>query len=225
MNALVDNLYIFRYLGRIFTNCGGATGGQAASLGSDQAFQKTMLGDYNTEFGENQALMNNLTRNLQTTINAGVGQQGFAAPELASMNSQNINAAAASNAKLQTAIGENAAGKSTADPGVESGVLQAEKAAAATQVDTSMNNTAANITQANYNTGRQNYWSAVKGQEEAPSAFETPLSQTASAVNNSNSITGSQANAIQQADQEGIDSTLGLVTGLAGDAAGGFAKS
>jgi len=225
MNIFIDELVIFRDLGQIFKNCGGATGGQKGSLAADQAFQKIMSTDYQTEFGENQSLFNNLTTGLQQITSAGPNQEGYSPAELASFNSQNINAAAASNQKLQTVIGENAATKGTADPGVESGVEQAERAAAATNVDTAMNNRAAEITQQNYATGRQNYWDASKSLEAAPGAFEDPTSGAANATNNSNNVNNQEANAIQQADQEGIDSTLGLVTGLASDAATGFAKA
>jgi len=223
MNVLADKIIIFRDLGAVFKNCGGVTAGQTQQLAADQAFQKMMTSDYQTTFGQDQQLFNNLTTGLSQITAAGPGQQGYTAPELASLNSQNINAAAASNSKLQTAIGENAATKGTADPGVESGVVQAERAAAATNVDTAMNNRAAEITQQDYATGRQNYWDATKGLESAPGAFQDPASQFANATSNSYKNTGSQADANQQASQEGIDSTLGLITGLASSGATAFA--
>jgi hypothetical protein len=204
------------YIGSVWKNC-GPTGGQTDALKSDQAFQKMLSSDYQSTFQQNQALFNNLTSNLGSIISAGPGQQGFTAPELATMNSQAINASAAGNQKLQTAIGENGVRGEAGDPGVESGVEQAERAAAATQEDTTLNNTEANITQANYNTGRQNYWSAVQGQEAAPSAFENPTTQLAGQVNNANAGTGSQAN--QNAQDSTGNELLGLGEGLAADAA------
>lgn len=214
MNDLISNLD-FRFMGESWFNC-GATGGQEAALQADQQFQNMVTSDYATTFAENQGLMNNLSANLNNVIGAGAGQQGFTAPELASMNAQNINAAAASNQKLQTSIGENAAGKSTATPGVESGVEQAEKAAAQTAVDTNMNTNAANITQANYATGRQNYWNAVGKQEELPGAFESPSASFANSANASNQNTAGQANQVAAAN----NSWEGLATGLIGDATG-----
>jgi hypothetical protein len=207
------------FKGETWRNC-GASGGQKAALKSDQAFQQVMSSDYSTTFGENQEMMKNLSGNLNEIIGAGSGQQGFSADELAAMNSQNINAAAASNQKIQTAIGENAASHGSATPGVESGVVQAEKAAAQTSVDTNMNNQAANITQANYATGRQNYWSAVGEDEKLPSAFESPSAQFASGVNAANENVNTQANANEAAN----NSWQGLVTGLAGDAASAYSS-
>jgi len=216
MIAAYKNFLIFR--GPTWKNC-GPTSGQSNALAADQSFQAMLTKDYGTVFGENQNLMNNLTSNLGQIISAGPGQQGFSAPELASMNSQAINSAAAGNQKLQTAIGENAAGKGITggDPGVESGVVQAERAAAATGVDTALSNQQANITQQNYNTGRQNYWSAVGGQEAAPGAFENPSNQAANSVIGSNQETGTMAN--QTATSSVGNELLGLGEGLARNAA------
>lgn len=215
----MNSITIFRAIGSVFKNCGGATGGQKSSLAADQAFQRVLATDYQTTFGQNQALFNNLTTGLQQITNAGASQTGFSPAELAAKNSQAINAAAAGNQKIQTAIGENAAAKGTADPGVESGIVQAERAAAETGVDTALTNQEANITEQNYATGRQNFWNATKGLEEAPGAFENPSSTAANAGSNANSVANQEANAIQQANQEGIDSTLGLIQGLASNAA------
>ena len=223
MNVLADKIIIFRAIGKTFKNCGGASGAQNSSLASDQAFQKTMTSNYQTEFGQSEALFNNLTQGLQAITQAGPSQQGFSPAELAAKNSQNINAAAASNQKIQTAIGENAAGQGVSGaPGVESGIVQAERAQAATDVDTAMNNRAADITQQNYETGRQNYWKATQGTEAAPGAFFDPLSQTAGQVTNAGKATSDQANAVQQANEQGLMSTIGMATGLAGDVAGAF---
>jgi hypothetical protein len=210
------------YKGPSWKNC-GPSAGQSQALKSDQAFQQLLSQDYGQVFGENQQLFKNLTNNLGSIIAAGPGQQGFTAPELASMNSQAINSAAAGNQKLQTAIGEQGALSGNADPGVQSGIEEAEKAQAATAVDTNLSNQQANITQANYNTGRQNYWAATGAQEAAPGAFENPSNQLAGEVTGANQATGAQAN--QNASSSVGNELLGLTEGLAGDAATTFKGS
>lgn len=217
MKASLAETNFLRYVGDTWKNC-GASGGQEEALASDQAFQKMLTSDYGQTFAENSALFNNLSTNLSQITGAGPGQQGYTAPELAAMNSQAINAAAASNEKLQTSIGEEGA-KNTASPGVESGVQQAEKAAAQTQVDTGLNNTEANITQKNYDTGRQNYWDATKTLEALPRATENPESEAANAVTGSNNATSNQADQNAAAN----NAWIGLVGGLAGDAATAYA--
>lgn len=210
----VANLNL-RWIGPSWHNC-GPTGGQKGALAQDQAFQQALNQDYGQVFGENQQLMKGLTTNLNGIISAGPGQQGYSAPELATMNSQAINAAAAGNQKLQTEIGEQGA-KGMSTPGVESGVEQAERAAAATGVDTALSNQEANITQQNYATGRQNYEAAVGQEEAAPGAFENPSTSLAGAVTGANQATGAQANQ-NAADSTGTE-LLGLGEGLASDAA------
>lgn len=215
MNSTSEINY-FRFVGDIWKNCGD-TAGQKSALQSDQAFSALMKSNYGTEFGENQALMKNLTTNLGGIINAGQGQQGETPTELAAQNSQAINAAAASNQKIQQEIGVNGAKSGSANPGVESGVEQAERANAATAVDTNLNNTEANITQHSYDVGRQNYWNAVGEQEKAPGAFENPTSEAAGQVTGANQVTDTQANA-NAASSTGTE-LLGLGEGLAADAA------
>jgi hypothetical protein len=205
----------FRAIAGTWRNC-GPTAGQGAALTADQNFSKTLGAAYNETFSTNTALMNNLTGGLQGIINAGPSQQGFSPQELAAQNSQAINSAAAGNQKVQQEIGLNAA-KGTANPGVESGVTQAERSSAATAVDTNLSNTEANITNANYTAGRQNYFEAVKSQEAAPAAFEDPTNQAASVATGANQVSDTQANA-NAADSTGNE-LLGLGEGLASDVA------
>ena len=215
MTSAADMTY-FRFVGDTWRNCGD-TAGQTSALASDQQFSSLMKGNYSQEFSENQTLMNNLTTNLSGIINAGPGQQGETPTELAAQDSQAINAAAASNQKIQQEIGVNGAKSGSANPGVESGVEQAERANAATGVDTNLNNAEANITQHSYDVGRQNYWSAVEGQEKAPGAFEDPSKQAANAVTCAKQTTDTQANA-NAASSTGTE-LLGLSEGLGSDAA------
>lgn len=208
---------LFRFAGTIWKNCGD-TAGQKAALTGDQNLSDTLRQSYAQTFGQNQALFSNLTQGLQKISNAGVGQQGETPEELAAKNSQNINASAASNQKLQTAIGENAAGKGISGaPGVESGIVQAERAQAATDVDTAMNNRAADITKENYDIGRQNYWAATTAQPAIASELESADTSAANAATGANQVTGAQANANAQSST-GVE-LLGLGTALAGDAA------
>lgn len=216
MNALITSKdFIFK--GSVWKNC-GASAGQETALAQDQSFSKMMGADYSQNFAQNQQLFNNLNTNLGKITSAGVGQQGYTAPELTSMNSQAINAAAASNQKTQAAIGEQNAGKSNATPGIESGVESAERASAATQADTALNNQEAGITQQNYATGRQNYWQAMGEQAKLPGEIQAPEAEFANAATGSNQTTDTQANANEAAN----NAWQGLVTGLAGDAATAF---
>lgn len=213
----VDPNFIFK--GETWRNC-GASDAQESALMADQEFQKMLTSNYSTDFGQNESMMKNLNTNLQQIINKGAGQNGFTPAELATQNSQAINAAAAQNQKVQQQIGVNAAAHGTSTPGVESGVTQAERAAAASAADTEMNNQLADITQKNAEVGRQNFWNAVGEQEKLPGAFENPSTQMAGAVEGANNATSGQAEQNSQAN----NAWMGMVSGLAGDAATYFHK-
>jgi hypothetical protein len=200
------------FKGPSWENCGQSQG-QAAALTSDQNFQQAVTSQYQSTIGTNTAILNDLSGGLENIFNAGPNQQGDSPAELAVQNSQAINSAAAENQQVQAAIGENAASHS-AVPGVESGIVQAEKASAATQIENNLSNQEASITQQNYDIGRDNFKRATAALISAPGQLENPINQTASIVNNSNSDTGQQANANAAANQQ----WLGVATGVLGDA-------
>ena len=209
----------FYSAGSTWKNCGD-TPGQTGALGADQAFQGVAKNAYGQVLGTNMTLMNNLTSSLGSIISGGPGQQGMSPTELASENSQAINQAAAANKNVQQAIGENAA-KGTATPGIESGITQAERAAASTNIENQLGNTEAGITQKNYDIGRQNYWDSSKAMLAAPAAFEDPATQAANVVNTANENVDTQANANAQSST-GTE-LLGLGEAAAKDAATTFA--
>lgn len=204
------------FRGLTWKNCGQSPG-QAAALASDQAFQKAVTSQYATTVGQNQAILGDLTGNLESIVNAGPSQQGFSPAELAVYNSQALNSAAAANKNVQAEIGENGA-MASATPGVESGVEQAEKASAATQVENNLSNQQMNITAQNFQTGRENYNNAVKELAAAPGELESPINSAAGEVNTSNSSTANQANENAQANNQ----WQGMVMGIAGDATNFF---
>jgi len=102
-------------------------------------------------------------------------------PDLAVEHSQALNSAAAANEQVQQQIDEKAA-VNGAVPGVESGVIQADRPNAFTQIDKQLSSNQQQITQQNYAQGRQNYENADKGLITAPGELEAATHQGASAV-------------------------------------------
>jgi hypothetical protein len=204
------------YTGKIFLNCAGA--GQKSALAADSAFGSTLRQSYGTDFSEAQGIFNSLNGNLESVIAKGPGQQGETAEELAAQNSQAINTAAAANKQIQQSIGEKAS-MSGAVPGVESGVTQAVRAGAEAQVENNLANTEANITQKNYDIGREQYNTAVKEQAALPQATMAPVTQAGEATTTANEVTGKEATDVQNSSS----SWMGLVGGLASSAAKAYA--
>lgn len=203
------------YKGRIFLNC--VSGAQKSALAADQTFGQTLRSSYGTDFSEAQGIFNNLNGNLEGIIAQGPSQEGESAPELAAKNSQAINNAAASNKNIQAAIGEKAdAGGAT--PGVESGVTEAIRSKAMSDVENNLSNTEANITKENYDIGRQNYDTAVKADMALPGATMDPVTSAAAGVNAADKTTDEQTNA----NAASGSSWMGLVGGLASSAVTGL---
>lgn len=194
----------------------GPSSAQKSALASDQALGQELTNSYTTDFQESQGLFQELSDNLSSIVEAGPSQMGYSPEETAAMNSQAINAAAASNKNIQAAIGEKAGAVDTANPGVESGVTQAVRAGAESQVENNLQNQEEGITIASAKQGNENYESAVKAQEELPGATMNPVSAAANPVNQANKNIGTQS----EQNEEASSSWEGLLGGLAG----GFVK-
>lgn len=205
----------FRYVGVVFLNCDPSSG-QKTALANDTAFGQTLRSSYGTDFADASSIFDSLHTQLDGITKAGESQQGESAAELATKNSQAINAAAGANKNIQAAIGQKA-GMSGATPGVESGVTQAVRANAATQVENNLSNKEADITKENYDIGRENYEKAVGAEEALPGVFSTSNQAAGEAVGAAK-VTDDQANANAAASS----SWMGLVGGLADSAVGGL---
>jgi hypothetical protein len=205
------------YKGKRFMNC-SPTGDQKSALANDQAFGAMLRSSYGTDFAEAQGLFNELHSNLASVIAAGASQEGMSPAEKAARNSQAINSAAASNKNIQAAIGEKASMNTGAPAGVESGIVQSERANAAASVENNLSNEEANITQENYKLGRENYDTALKADMELPAKTMDPVTSAGGQVNQADKVTNDQTNENAKASS----SWMGLVGGLADAAVGGL---
>ena len=210
------NIYATNYIGPRYTNC-DPTGAQKSALGADSSFRKTLTGSYNTDFSESQGLFNELHGGLTAIEAKGPSQEGMSPAEKAAENSQALNSAAAANKNVQAAIGAKA-GMSNANPGVESGVTEAVRAGAATQVASNLANKQSQIVERSYDIGRENYNTATKELEALPSATMSPVTQAGEAAVGSEKVENEQANTNAAASS----SWMGLVGGLADSAVGGL---
>lgn len=195
----------------------GSTAAQNASQQQSAALQNAMLQNYQTEFGEASSIFSELSQSLSPIVEAGPNQQGFSASELAAMNTQAIQQAGSTYSNEMQAANESAAAKG--------GGTQLTPSGAASQVQESIGlgsenqeATALNqITQENYKQGTQNYENAVGALSGVGNVFSSATS-AGSAAAGAGQVAGSEANAIEQAD----NSWMGLVGGVLGNAASAF---
>jgi len=206
------------YKGKVFLNC--SSGDQKSALAADSAFGSMLRSSYQTDFSEAQGIFTNLNGNLESIISGGPSQQGMSPAELAARNSQALSNAAASNKNIQAAIGE-ARDTGGATPGVESGVTQAVRGDYMAKVENNLSNQEADITNKNYELGRENYKMAVQADMALPAATMNPVTAAAGVANEANKITGDQASEIQKSKT----SWMGLAGGLASSVSQGIAAS
>jgi hypothetical protein len=201
----------YKAVGNTHKNC-DPSNAQKGALASDQAWQKTLTNSYATIFGLGSSLYKSLSTKLDSIINT---KQGKSPEELAAENSQALNSAAASAKQVNAAIGANAAKSGDSNPGVESGVVQAERASADTAVLNNESNQQAKIVEDNYAVGRQERDKAIGAEEALPSAAFGAADNAAGSVNNADAQVSAQANTNAQASS----SWMGMVGGLADSAA------
>lgn len=206
----------FKYVGRTYKNC-DPSGAQQAILQQLQSWSKMLTNSYSSVFGDGSQMFQQLSQSLNGIISKGPDTMGYSPEELAAKNSQAINSAAASAKDVNQAIGTNAA-KGGAVPGVESGVVQSERAQADTSVLNNLSNKEADITEKGYDVGRQEFNTAVQEKENSLGASFNPSTSMAGAVTGADSATAAQANA----NAAESTSWMGLVGGMADAAVGGM---
>jgi hypothetical protein len=186
----------------------------------------SIMGQVSQVFGSDQSVFNNLMSANQGIVQGGPGQQGFTQAEVNAMNSQviNNNAAQFKNvagvAKTAQSVGGggNTALASGANTAQNEGIAEAAAA-----------NTAAGlnqVTQADYATGRQNFWEAQKGEQAAGQSFNNlpgiDTAATGAANQNLQAQTqiGNAANWWQKPVMGLVGAGLNLASGGVGGVAG-----
>lgn len=210
MSTLIE----FKYIGPTYTNCDPSKA-QKDALSSDQSWQSTLTNSYKTVFGLGTSMYQKLSGGLDSIISKGREAMGYSPQELALKNSEAINSAAASAKSVNRAIGAKAS-MSSATPGVESGVVQAERAGADTSIMNNLSNKEADITEQGFQVQREGFDKAVAEKEGSLSASFSPSTSMDSGVTSANAAVSEQANA----NQSTSSSWMGMVGGLADAAVG-----
>jgi hypothetical protein len=198
----------------------GASATQDELQTSEAAFYNTMTQDYNTTFGENQAIMSTLTSQLNPIVAAGPNQQGYNTAELTNLNSQALQGTGQSYANASQALKENQAASGGGNTYLPSGVQSQQQAGLASSAANQESNQLLGIQQADYQQGFSMYNNAMSGLAgvagmENPTSYSNSATGAAGAANN-------EANAVQAANQQGMNDLMGLATGAMGAAGSVF---
>jgi hypothetical protein len=139
----------------------GSNQNQQDITDEQQAFYKTLTDQYNTVFGQNQAITSALTSQFTPILQAGPSQQGFSAQQDQAMRTQNTETVATDYAQAQRATAQILAAKgggNTFLPSSTTANILAGNANAAAATRAAGEN---QITQANYAQGYQNWQTAA----------------------------------------------------------------
>ena len=196
--------------------CKGASSQQQNLAASQTAFYNTMTQDYSTQFANQNAILGTLTQSLNPIIAAGPNQMGFNNAELTNLNSQALQGTGQSYANASQALKENQAASGGGNSYLPSGVQSQQQAGLASAAANQESNQMLGIQQAGYAQGNSMYESAV-GQLGGVAGMYN-ANGTASSANSAAGAADSEANAVQAANQQGLNNLTGLASGAMGAA-------
>lgn len=192
----------------------GPSGSQQALAGQSANFYGQLQSSYAQNFGAQSAILSNLNSALEPIIQGGPNQQGFSAGENAALTGSAINNAATANRNAQVIAGSNVGGNT----GVTTGGQKQLQASIATGVGNNLSSNLNQINQANYATGRSNFFGAEQALGGVASQYN-PTGYAGQAISAGNQAFG-QASQIQQMKNQEQADIAGGIAGLAGAAVG-----
>lgn len=193
--------------------CGGATAAQTDIQNTQVAFLKQLTAEYGTVFGESQGILQSLTSTFKPILEAGPNQQGFSAAELASLETTAKEGVGQNYAQAAKALGEKQAAEGGGNSFLPSGAKSQIQEEIATGAAGTLSQEQEQITQANYATGRSNFYNAAGILGQTASTLN-PVG-SAGAATSAGSAASNTANQIAQEN----NSWMGLVGGVLGGAA------
>jgi hypothetical protein len=210
----------YRSVGARWRNC-GATGAQK-EIGDEQMnFLKTLNTSFGTTFANQQNILNNLTASFAPIVAAGPNQTGFSPAESAALHTGSQDTVTQEYKNAQIATQNNAETAGGGDESLGSGAEAQLKAANASGAAAEGSKESSEITQADYATGRQNYFAASQGLSGVAAA-ENPEGFGGLSVGEGNAAENTQKDISSENDawMQALGGALGGAVG--GWASGGF---
>jgi hypothetical protein len=200
--------------------CGGASSEQKQINKAQTDFYNNLTSQYNTIFGQNQAITGALTSAFTPILQAGPGQAGYTPAETNALNTSTTENIASNYAQAQKATAQILAARGGGDTvlpsSVDANALAKNTNLAAQQTAAAQNQ----ITSDSYNVGRQNWLSAA--QVLGSTAGLIDPTKYASAATTSGSTAAEEANKINDANNSLWKTAIGALGNVAGQAVGGF---
>jgi hypothetical protein len=198
--------------------CGASS--QQTQIEAQQAqYYSVLTQQAQQEFGQASKVFNDLYTAMAPIVAAGPNQQGFSAPELSSLNESAITGTSQAYTNAAQAVRQQqaaAGGREFIPSGATMQQNEIVAAQAAGQESSELNQ----IQQANYATGRQNYFTAA-GDLAASTGTYNPATGAAGAANQSGEAAATTANQIAQENNSWMQAVSGALGGIAGGVVSG----
>lgn len=218
-----------RFKGVGFKNCGAPPEQTQLAAQQNQSFQaqtqfyKTLTDAFNTQFANQQGILDSLASAFEPIVAAGPNQEGFSAAEESALRTQAADTTALGAQQAAVALGAKEA--TLGDGTIPSG--------ASLQLQGGLLGSAANenarlqehITESDFDTGRKNFLdaaSALGGAAglENPVGFANAASSGGNASTNAGSATNSTFNDISTENSAWMGPVFGVLGGIGGALAG-----
>jgi hypothetical protein len=198
----------------------GASQQQKDITDEQQQFYTNLTNQYNTVFGQNQAITGALTAAFTPILQAGPSQTGFSPAQENAMRTQNTENVATNYAQAQKATAQILAaqgGGNTLLPSSVSANLLAQNVNQAAAQRTAGENT---ITQANYAQGYQN-WQQAAGVLSSTAGLLNPTSYAGQATGAGGAASTSAYQVAQEANSP-WNAAIGALGAIGGAAVGNY---
>jgi hypothetical protein len=221
----VSNDGVYLYDGPIVDFLGGASSGDNADAKSEREFMQTLQGEQQTQFANEQEAQQQVERAWAPIVAGGAYQYGFSTAEDARLQEDIITRGAEATTNTENAAllrEQQESGGANAGPSGATEALNAQIAATGAQ------STATALGQEKelgYETGRQNFETAVGGETQVaelanPSGYANAATGAAGVTNTAQStVDAANANSLTSKLLGGV---LGAAPGIAGSVAEGL---
>lgn len=214
----------YEYEGPVALACGATPGQQQLATEQTSSFN-TLMQQAQTQFGNASGVFNDLVSSFSPIVAAGPNQQGFSPAEVSAMNSQAITSTGQAYRNEKAAVGnaESAFGGGN-NSDTSGGATVGENLSLAENAGNQTASELNQIQQANYQTGRANYFQAASGLANAPSVFGT-ANQAGTVATNAGEAAEKSQNDVASQDNSWVGAVTGALGNVAGIATGGIIKN
>jgi hypothetical protein len=202
--------------------CGGASSQQKEEAAQQQAFSQQLMNENQTQFGQQQGILQHLTNVFSPILQAGPSQQGFSAGQVTAMNTGAMDSSSNAYQHAEQALNSQYAAAGGGNEYVPSGAqeqanMQLGEAGAAVLAGEQNK-----IVQENYAQGNQNFNTAASALSGNSYQLGS-IGATADAATGAGKQAFNAATGVNDANNALMNTVIGSATGaLAGAATGGW---